>query len=50
VPAQMRRFLGTEMKKIEKAVGIFDVTENVTNVGAARKQRVDCFDELTFHR
>ena len=36
------------MEKIEKAVGALDVTENVTDVGAARKQRVNGFDELTF--
>ena len=47
-PAQTRRLLGVEMEKIEKAVGALDVTENVTDVGAARKQRVNGFDELTF--
>ena len=36
------------MEKIEKAVGTFDLTENVTDVGAARKQRVNGFDEFTF--
>ena len=47
-PSQTRRLLGVEMEKIEKAVGALDVTENVTDVGAARKQRVNGFDELTF--
>ena len=36
------------MEKIEKAVGALDVTENITDVGASRKQRVNGFDELTF--
>ena len=36
------------MEEIEKAVWALDVTENITDVGAARKQRVNGFDEVTF--
>jgi hypothetical protein len=40
--------LGVEMEEIEKAVGALDVTENIPDVGAARKQRVNGCDEITF--
>jgi hypothetical protein len=43
----MARFLRAEMKEIEKAIGALGVAKNITYVGAARKQPVDGFDELT---
>ena len=36
------------MEEIKEAVRALDVTEDITDVGAARKQRVNGFDEVTF--
>ena len=47
MPSQTTRFLRIEMKKIKKAIGALNVAKNITYVGAARKQPVDGFDELT---
>jgi hypothetical protein len=47
MPSQTARFLRTEMKEIQKAIGALNVAKNITYVGAARKKSVDGFDELT---
>ena len=36
------------MEKIKKAVRIFNVTENVTDIGTLREQRIDGLNEFTF--
>ena len=38
------------MKEIKKAIGAFDVAENITDIGAVREQRVDDFDEFSIRR
>jgi hypothetical protein len=37
VPAQMRRLFGAEMEQIQKSLGVLDMAENVTDIGASRK-------------
>jgi hypothetical protein len=47
-PSQTVRFLGTEIEKIKKAIWIFNVTDNVTDIGALREQGINGFDKFIF--
>ena len=36
------------MKKVEEAVPAFNVSENVSNIGATREERIHHFNQLAF--
>jgi hypothetical protein len=48
LPSQTAGFLGTKIKKIKKAVSVLYVAENITDIGAVRKQRIDDFNKFVF--
>ena len=48
VPSETACSLRTEIKKVKKAVRIFNVTDNVTDIGALREQRINGLNEFIF--
>jgi hypothetical protein len=48
LPAQSPRFLYCEVEKIEEAVLAFNVSENVSNIGATREERIHHFNQFAF--